>query len=265
MTLDTVSFTVTAPGASPGSAMAAVSGDSAIIRNGTEKSSIFGLAMWTNGQVTNGVTQMVWPSGHDLVRGLRYPNIVLQPDNKVPLGLPLRFRAQDPLTVTQIGSATAGDIETVTLLVLYEDLPGTDSHLVNLATVRKRGVTSLTIQDTVTPTAGAVYSGARALNAASDLLKANTDYAILGGVTGANGGAITLRGVDTANLRVSMPCLSADSNWTANWFAALSEAHGVNCIPVINSANRAGIFTELLTNELTTAVPFCWNLVELDK
>lgn len=265
MNLDTISFTVTVPGAAPGTAMAAVAGDSLQIRNGAKSSLIACLAMWTFGQVTNGTTQLVWPSGHDLVRGFRYRNIVQQPDNKIPWGAPLRFRAQDPLTITEVGSAVAGDVETAHMLMFYEDLPGVDAHMINMATLRKRGIANLTVEDTVTATVASTYSGPRALNAASDLLKADTEYAVLGGVTGALGGALTLRGVDTGNLRCSIPCLSGDSNWTSNFFGMLSEANDLPCIPVINSANRAGIFIELVQNENLVAVPFSLNLVQLSK
>jgi hypothetical protein len=133
-----------------------------------------------------------------------------------------------------------------------------------MAFVRRRGVASLTVEDTVTATAASAYSGARALNQASDLLKADTDYAVMGAVVGIVGGALTLRGVDTGNLRAAVPCL-LDGNVTNNWFGMLSEANDMPLIPVINSANRAGIFTELVQDENLVAVPFSWNLVELGK
>jgi len=262
MNLDTISFTVTAPGAG-GTAMAAVAGDSLQIRNGAKASLILCLAMWTNGQVTPGYTQLLWPSGHDLVRGVRYRNQVLQPDNKVPLGAPLRFRAQDPLTLLEVGSATAGDVETAHMLMFYEDLPGVDAHMINMATLRKRGVSNLTVEDSTTAAAASTYGGPRALNVGSDLLKADTEYALLGAVIGANCGALTVRGVDSGNLRVAIPGLTQDANWTSNWFGLLSEANDLPCIPVFNSANRAGIFVENVTNELLTAVPFSLNMVQL--
>lgn len=261
MNLDTITLTVTAPGAG-GTAMTAVSGDSLQIRNGSASSRILGVAMWTKAQLL-GVTQLTWPSGHDLIRGFRYRNLANQTDNKVPLGSALRFRAQDPLTVLEIGSVTAGDVELVTMLMFYGDLPGVSARLVNMHTIRSRGVTSLTVEDTITPTAASVYSGARAINAASDQLQANTDYAILGAQVGAVCGAVTVRGVDTGNLRVAIPGLSVDANWTGNWFGMLSDALDLPLVPVFNSANRAGIFIEITQDENLTAVPLSLQLVEL--
>ena len=264
MNLDTVSFTVTAPGASPGTAMAAVAGDTAVVRNSRKDALVLCLAMWVKAQGA-GITTMVWPSGHDLVRGVRQVNVANQISQKVPWGSAYRFRAQDPITMTQIGSAVAGDVELAHLLMYYEDLPGVDAHMINLAMLRSRGVASLTVQDTITPTAASAYSGPRFLNAGSDLLKADTEYAVLGGTVQVDCGALTLRGVDTGNLRVSIPGESGDENWNNNFFVHLSEIHDLNCIPVINSANRGGIIVEVVQDENTAAVPFHLNLVELNR
>lgn len=261
MNLDLVSLTSTAPGT--GATMAAVSGDSLTVRNGAEGSPIHGLAFWTKAQAV-GTTQIVWPSGHDLVRGFRYRNVANDPGIKSPAGYPAQFRAQDPLTATQVGSATAGDVETAHVLMFYEDLPGIDAHMINLATLRKRGVNILTVEDTVTATAAGSYSGARALNAASDLMKANTDYALIGGIVGVVGGAITVRGTDTGNLRCGFPAV-LDPIQTNNFFLQLSELYGIPCIPTFNSANKASTFIELVQDENLTAVPFSLNFVELSK
>ena len=261
MNLDTVSFTVTAPTA--GTAMAAVAGDSLQIRNGAKDSLILCLAMWTKSQAAVGTTQLTWPSGHDLVRGFRYRNIPAQVDNKVCLGVPLRFRAQDPLTLVEVGSAVAGDVELAHMLMFYEDLPGVDAHMANLSTLRKRGVAVLTVEDTITPTAGSTYSGPRAINTAADLMKADTEYAVLGCTIGIICGCVTLRGVDTGNLRCAVPGNAVNATQTVNWFYTLAEHYDMPLVPVFNSANRAGIFQEVVQDENTVAVPVSWNLLEL--
>lgn len=259
MNLDLVSFTATAPGT--GSAMTVVSGDASNILNGLANKEITAVGMWTKSQAV-GTTQLIWPSGHDLVRGIRYRNLANDPINKQAFGMPARFRAQDPLTVTQVGSAVAGDVELFHLLLHYEDLPGIDARLMNLAAVRKAARNTLTIENTITATAASTYSAAQALNAGSDLLKANTNYALLGAVIGATCGALTVRGPDTGNRRVAIPG-GTDPLQSADWFVQLGEAYGVPCIPVFNSANRAGTFIEVVQDENLTAVPFCLNLVEL--
>ncbi len=242
--------------------MAAVTGDPAAIRNGREGSKIMLLAAWSKAQAV-GFSQILFPAGHDLVRNIRFRNLANQCDNKLPLGVPQLMRAQDPLTLSQSGSAVAGDVELVHLLLYYEDLPGVGGRLIGTGDLASRGVEQLTVEDTTTATAASAYSGARALNAASDLLKANTDYAIVGGTLGAVCGALTVRGVDSGNLRAAIPGLSGDAQWTVNWFAFLSDWYGIPCIPVFNSANKAGIFIENVQDENLTAVPFSLNLVQL--
>lgn len=261
MNLDTISFTATAPGAGP-TAMTAVTGDPTAIRNSREGSKILMLAAWCKAQAV-GFSQILFPDGHDLVRNIRFRNLANQCDNKLPLGVLQPMRPQDPLTLSQSGSAVAGDVELVHMLYWYEDLPGINGRLLTLSEVISRGVDQLTVEDTTTATAASTYSGSRALNAASDLLRANTDYAVLGAVLGAVCGALTIRGVDSGNLRASIPGLSGDANWTANWFSFLSDWYNVPCIPVFNSANKAGVFIENVQDENLTAVPFSLNLVQL--
>src|SRR5439155_5941341 len=113
-----------------------------------------------------------------------------------------------------------------TMLFLYDDLPGVSGQLIGMSDLLAKGVEQVTIEDTTTATAGGVYSGARALNAASDLLKANTNYALVGGTLGAVCGALTVRGVDSGNLRCAIPGLSGDAQWTVNWFGFLSDWWG---------------------------------------
>lgn len=271
MVLDIVSFTVTAP--STGAAMSIVSGDSAQIRNGSVRQKgdqiiptrILGLAAWTKAQAV-GVTQWVWPSGADQVRGNRYRNLVNSPYNvgQTPVGW--KFRPQDPITVTQIGSAVAGDVELAHMLVWYEDLPGVAGRLIDVDTLMKRGVQCVTVEDTTTAAAASTYGGARALNAAADLLLPDTDYAVLGAVVGVTCGALCIQGVDNGGLRFGIPGMaSPDPSQNANFFVSLAQMYGLPLIPVINRANSAGTFITNVQDENLTAVPFSLMLVQLDR
>ena len=261
LALDLHSYTVVAPGAA-GTIMTAVSGDSLNMRNARAGTDILTLAMWTNAQGI-GFTQMLTTSGHDFVRNWRYRNVALSPANKVPWSLPLHFKPQDALVLTQAGSAVGGDVETVHMLTWYEDLPGVEANLINVAELRKRAVQLLTYEDSITPAASQTYSAARAINAAADLYKADTEYAILGASFGQVSGCLATQAVDFGNLRVGIPPMPLDGNMTKDFFLVLSEMHGVPCIPVFNSANRNGIFNTIVANELLQAVPFALNLVQL--
>lgn len=263
MVIDTMSFTVTAPGAA-GALAAPVLGDAAIIRNGLPGRSIMLLAAWTNAQAA-GFTQITWPSGHDLLRGLRYRNLQFGTSNKLSHFFPGQFRGQDPIVVTQAGSAVAGDVETVHMLTFYEVLPGVEGRYINLATLRQRGVNVVTYEDTTTATAAGAYSGPRFIGQSANTFKANTDYAVLGAMVASNCGVLTIRGVDTGNLRVGIPGATTAPilDEQINWFVGLSEFLDLPTIPVINSANFPGTLVENVTNENLAAVLFSLNLVEL--
>lgn len=263
MNLDLITFSATAAAAA-GTVAAAVSGDPSAVRNVAAGSEALLVAAWAKTQA--GVfSQITFPSGHDLVRGIRWRNLANTPTNKLPLGVPNRLRAQDPLSVTTAGAAVAGDIDLVCMQFWYADLPGVGGRLIDTSALYSRAVDAVTIEDTTTATVGATYSGARALNAAIDLLKANTDYALVGAVVGATCGALTVRGTDSGNLRCAIPGLITQDADTVNWFANLSDWFGRPMIPVFNSANKAGIFVENIQDENLAAVPFSLCLVELSS
>lgn len=258
--LDTVSFTVTQP--NTGLAMAAVAGDSGNVRNARLGSIVQIAALWTYAQAV-GFTQCVFPSGNDQTRNIRYRNTASNPVNALPMGWGTPVEPQELLSLFEAGSNTAGDVELAHALMYYDDLPGSDSQLITLDELNQRLVRLVTVEDTITPTAASAYSGARALNAASQLLRANTQYAVLGANIGVVCGALTIRGVDTGNLRCGVPGQALANDNGTNWFVRLAEEFGLPMIPTLNYANAPGIFTEIVQNENTTAVPFSWMLAEL--
>lgn len=262
MTLDTISFAATAPGAA-GIAAAVVAGDSAQVRSTSSIISGTLLGLWTNSQAV-GFTQVLFPYGHDMSRNLRYRNVALLPCNQIAKAAMQPMKSQDLITVVQAGSAVVGDVETIHALIGYPELEGGSDKYIGLEEFQSRCEELVTIEDTLTATVAGVYSGARALNAVTTTLKANRNYAVVGIQVGANGGAVTIRGQDTGNLRASMPCNQNDADETINWFPDLASWKGMPVIPVINAANQANTFIELITNELLTAVPFSLTLALLE-
>lgn len=261
--IDTVTFSVTAAAAG-GAAMAAVAGDSANVRNSTFAQKPVVAQHWVKSQ-TSGFYQFTHPSGHDLVRDIRGRHVAAA---VIPLFAPGFVEPTEPqeTIAAQLGAgAVAGDVELLVLQMYYPDLPGVQAQLIDLAGLDARMVDYVTVEDSTTATAAATYGGARALNAGSDLLKANTDYAILGAHIGGVCGALTIRGVDTGNLRVAIPGMPGRPDLTANWFCWMTQETGIPLIPVINSANKAGIFIENITDENLVAVPFALLLAELSR
>jgi len=84
----------------------------------------------------------------------------------------------------------------------------------------------------------------------------NKDYALLGylvapvaGQTDGGAACVRWRGADTGNLGVGGPACDTDPFITMRWFVWLSEQSGLPCIPVFNSANRAGILLDAAQDE----------------
>jgi hypothetical protein len=259
--LDLVSASVTAAAAG-GAAMAAVAGDSLAVRNAPFDAKPQLLTMWIKSQ-TSGFAQITHPSGHDQVRDIRVRHVAAA---NLPLfapGLSEPLEPQELISATLGAGAVAGDIELLHALMYYPTLPGIEARFIGVDELINRASVQVTVEDTTTATAGGAYSGSRALNAASDLLRANTDFAILGAHIGALAGALTIRGVDTGNLRVGIPAMAGRPDLTGQWFVFLTEQFGLPLIPVINSANKAAVFIENVQDENLAAVPFSLLMMEL--
>jgi len=250
--IDTVTLTVTAAAAG-GSLMAAAAGDSLQVRSTPAGKKIRLLNLWADVQ-TAGFFQVASPRLHDAVRGMRFRTRIDDQAPYLPMPAVQEFYDTDVLTATLAAAAVAGDIESVSMLLFYEDLQGIDARLLDWDTVKKRAVEMFTVENTITTGAGGGYTGGEAINVESDLLKANFDYALLGYRVSTPACTICWRGADTGNLRVSGPCDEDGGYYTKDWFINLSNAYGIPLIPVFNSNNRAGILMDAVQDENAGAV-----------
>ncbi len=259
--LDTVNAQSTAPGAA-GSPMGASAGDTLQVRSIPAGKTAKLVSIWA-GVNASGFFNLTSPRLHDNTRGLRFRT--LAGESKPLMNLPSfqRLYDQDQLALFLSGSAVAGQIEQVSMLIWYEELQGINARLIDAATLMKRAVEQVTVEDTITAGAGGGYTGEEAINAESDLLKANTDYALVGYRVSVNCVSVTYRGADSGNLRVSGPGDQLGADYTKDWFFNLSEAFGIPMIPVFNSANRGGILIGVVQNQAGAAVTVSHNLVEL--
>jgi len=245
--LELLVFTATAPGAA-GIAGTAVAGDSAIVANGA-KARI--LQAWSDHQGA-GFAQIIRnTSGHDTTRDLRFEVAVSELSPHLPMGVPADLAPQETLAVTIAGSATAGDVETLALLIEYEDLKGLgDQNLVSWDEVQKRmeKVVCLDVQ-IAAAVAPAFATSEELITAETDLLKANREYAVLGYKVRQECAAVYLRGPDTANRRLGGPGNDLDANTTLQWFAMLSRAYQRPMIPVIGASNKGSTFVGVHADE----------------
>lgn len=243
MHLETISYSATAPGAA-GAAAAALAGDSLTVKNSKRAGHM--LALWGCNQ-TAGWHQLVFPSAHDTTRGFR-ANVDLNVDDRLTPGVGMTVEPQELLTVSIAGSATAGDVESGSILMYYGDLPGVTSRMMSWADLLRRTEKITTVSCTLAA-AAAGYGTSELINAESDLLRANRDYAVLGITTNTKVATVSLRGPDTGYQRVSCPGNPDDSQVLQEWFCKLSRAYNRPLIPVINSGNRNDTKLDFVSDE----------------
>jgi hypothetical protein len=157
-----------------------------------------------------------------------------------------RLFAQDALTVELSGGAA--EIDCAACLIGYDDLQGIAGRFIDQPTLKKLGLNIVTVEVTVVAVATGNFGGAVAVNSSFDTLIANTDYAILGGLTDTRGCAVGITGVDFGNLRVGFPAEPTLRDETQNWFEQLSIAFNAPYIPVFNSANKSATTVDVETN-----------------
>lgn len=220
------------------------------------------ISAWADNQAA-GVLDVRSPRMHDNVVGWqsRVVASVVQP--LYPLSFQQRLFPQDTLTVQLSGSATAGDIETASLLLYYEDVPGAAGRFISPADLKQRGVNIIGVQNTLALGTAGGYSGSQAINTTNDQFKANTDYAMVGYVVSAECATVRWTCVDFGNLGIGGPGCDDFKDVTVNWFERLSMACNLPLIPVFNSANKNNFLIDGAQDENGTDVVVMTYFVEL--
>ena len=253
-------------------ALTAFTGDSFTVRNAPKNAYL--MQLWSAATTTNaGIIEIRSPRLHDTSHGIRVRNHIDSNNLLLPLGFAQPLVSQDTLTIQQTGANTTLLQEVTSLLLYYPELPGTQQRLIDPQTVQSRMVNLLPYEVSVTAgVAAGTYATAAAITASYDTLKANTDYAILGGAvtipaasTSATRRAcsICIRGTDTGNLRIGFPNESIQKSVSMDFFYRLSFWFKLPLIPVINSANKANTFLDIANGETALTQIVTLNLAEL--
>lgn len=245
--LEILTGIVTAPGATE-TALTMDSENSLSVRYADPGADIRLLNFWAFVQ-GSGIFKIHSPKFHDNVQGLRFRTVADSPVPFMPWDMNQKLFPQDDMIATLSGSAVAGDIETGCLLVYYSDLPGVQARLTTPDAVKSAMVNMFTVECDLSLGTGGNYSGEMNINDDFDLFKANTDYAIIGYTCDVNAACIRIKGSDTGNLGIGGPANADRHDLTRRWFADISDKTGLGLIPVINSANKFGIFVDGAQNE----------------
>jgi hypothetical protein len=240
--MELVSFAATAPAA--GAAAAALSGDSLVVKNGANPRIV---ALWADFQ-SPGYVQLQFPTGHDTTRGLRLGVRASEVDPLLPEGVDVPLSPQENISAVMGGSATAGQRETASMIMLYDNLPGSNQRGISWGEFLKRKSKLTSVYLTLNG-AAAGYTGSEAINADSDLLLANRDYAIVGGTISAESATIAIIGPDFSNVRIGFPANEAEPQESMNFFPRLARAFNLPLIPVFNSGNKANTLVSLVQDE----------------
>lgn len=243
MHLETITYQATQP--NTGGAASAVTGDSLVIKNSKGPAHI--LNLWGFNQV-DGFHQVVFPSAHDTTRGFRADINATDPNFRLTNGLGMDVEPQETMTITIAGSNTAGDVESGSALILYDDLPGVTARMMRWSELVRKLEKVTTISATLTG-AAAGYTGSELITAESDLLRANRDYAVLGITTDVACATVSVRGPDLGYQRASLPGNPDTSQQLQEGFCLLSRAFDLPLIPIINSGNKAATFIDFVQNE----------------
>jgi hypothetical protein len=262
MPLDVISGFVTAPGAAL-TAWTMAAGDSLTVRNAPGATDIRLLTVWGQNQVA-GALRVRSANLSDNVNGIRSQITVANTSPRLPLGYAEAMVMLDTLIAEQSGSGVGGQIEPGSILMYYDKVPNMGSGWLDLATFNQKKIRMVTVRTVHAPGAGGGYTGQVAINSSDDNAKNGKFYAVLGYNVSAQCCTVGIRGVDTGNLRQAGPGLVGQPALTEEWFLRLAEEFGKACIPVINWANKAGVFVDVVQDQAAAAVTVQWFLVELN-
>lgn len=230
------------------SALTAVSGDSLAVPNFAIGKKALLLQLWADVQVA-GTLRVRSPRMHDNVNGIRIDTIVSDPQPLMPWGVTQPLYPNDVLIVELAGSAVAGDIEYISLLEYFEDLPGINARLLTWDALKGRIEQFLTTENTIATGTTAAYTGAEAINAEIDQFQQGVDYAILGYKCDTECQAIGWRAPDFGNLRVGGPGEEIHLGFYSDWFCRLSRMYDLPTIPVFNGSNKASVLIDTAQDE----------------
>lgn len=251
--LELITSQVTAPGAVLTAAVANA-GNSLQIRSADIKSKVLLIESWAFNQVA-GTLRIRSPRLHDNVNGIRTripaASVLPKYPGVVSAGFGQFLIPQDTLIVEQSGSGVGGQIEESSQLIYYDSLPGISARLIDYATLSRVGINTATVEASIVTVITGQYGGALALNAAANFqnLKANTDYALVGGLVDTRCTSVRILGVDFGNLGVGFPGEPAIQDLLTAWFMNLSLSVNIPLIPVFNSANAGGTTIDIATNQ----------------
>lgn len=192
--------------------------------------------LWAAGATTDFIRYRS-PRMHDANQGLRLFVGGTQRTNLIPWGLDAQVYSSDVPTLEIDATGAGSGLAVVTYG--YDDLDTGAPKLANWSDIQSRIIDVMANSFTVTAGAIGAWGAGVALNNATDNMKADSSYAVLGYTCSAAVGAFALNGADTGNFDIAFPG-DPDTRETRNYFINLANQSGRASIPIIQANNRAG-------------------------
>lgn len=230
------------------SAIAAVTGDSLVIPFFDASKKAWLIQLWTDVQAA-GTFRVRSGKWHDDVQGIRYKTVVSDLVPLFPFGARQPLYSGDTLHVDLAGSAVAGQIEYVVMLMWYEELSAQAANLITYDQYVARMLNHITAEQTIATGTTAAWTGPAAINSSIDQFHTRTQYAIVGYTVDVEVSAVGWRGPDFANVRFGGPGDETHREVTSNWFVGLARATGLACIPVFSGDNKSATFLDTLQDQ----------------
>lgn len=198
----------------------------------------------------------------DTTRGITVTVAQVHGDRVLPKEAAQALSSQDTLVLQANSGAANSSI--VALANYYSDLGASNARLHMWGDIAGiiANIKPLEVDAAASATIGQWTD--TAITTTENLLKANTDYAVLGFLTDVAVACVGVRGQDTGSLRICGPAgnLAID---TSSYFVDRSNELGIPYIPVINAANAGNTGASVADNAASTAVKVQLILAELSQ
>lgn len=223
-------------------ALTAGAGNSFVVRDYPDSAQAFIWDLWAQ-QATAGQVRLHSARMHDDVQGLIFNVLAATTRGLFPTYARQKVYPNDQLRFEHTNGGVV-EVDCAAFLAYYTELPGVAARLSMWDQVNPNIVNLVTVNTVVAAGAVGAWSAGTVLTTTSDLLKADTDYAILGYHCSVASTCVGIQSSDTGNLRVGGPGV-IEALETRDWFVRLSHDIGGPAIPVFNSNNKGSVLLSI--------------------
>lgn len=250
--IDTIGLYVTNAGAT-GKAPTVSAGDSLTVRY-FPNTSTAKLLQFFRQDTTEGFVQITSNRLVNVTTGITARTGLTVARKMLPPYMLQTMYASDVLTAKVSGktAATTAGHTAAGIQINYSTLPGTSQRLASWSAIS--GNVAYVFTQTVSSTVGAIGTWKDTLaNTTTDLMEANTTYALLGYGVDVDCCMVGIRASETSTLRICGPG-TTDTEVTRTYYVDASTDYGVPMIPVVNANNRGNINVTALAHSATLAI-----------